>query len=386
MTGTDKQLYVLGLALLVSGMAQASERPNNPYGMEARTVDSTSVALTWLSNTYIEISESNFEVEVTRFDQRLPQAEEARLSERLPARTSLPGMSNVLNFTVQGLVPESKYCFRMWERIRSSGMRSDAPSDWSCAITPAYAPLAPLDVKARLLTSTDPRPRVSWNAAAQANHHTVRYFVIEKQSPVGENYPWQFEQRLAAGPLNYSVIAAQVNPRAQTAFRVCAENLGSRTCGEPTRLELDSAALRATSADMGAVDTGPGQGQRAQAPAGSNFVAPSTQTGGGKAHHSGALPWGQAAANPATPIPRAAVGASPVSNTPSVSPAVVVSQPAAVPAPPASSIPASAIPSAIATQPAMTPNPAAQNGIIIVGGTPPAPVTPLKKSVVTIPH
>ncbi len=227
--------------------AEAEERPGGPISMTATVGDATTIQLAWISSAWSASSSPvKFELEESANGVRAAQPEESALSAKIGMTDARVG-GTAESFKVEGLQPETNYCFRAWSRFASTGMVSENPSNWACAHTPARVPLAPLDVKASLRTRTDPKPRVAWSTGDQSDHRQVLRFVIERQSPPGANRPWLFEQAVAgpagaqstASRLSFSIVAAAIDPKIKNVFRVCAENDGGRTCAEPAPVNED---------------------------------------------------------------------------------------------------------------------------------------------------
>ncbi|GMV60347.1 MAG: hypothetical protein AMXMBFR72_34370 [Betaproteobacteria bacterium] len=231
-------------AAAVSSPASAGlfdkDRPGTPADVKVSPAGPTAVNLSF-TNTAARDELVKFEVEQTTNGVRLAHSAEAGLSSRLGWSGTGDAWGQFHGMVVRDLTPQTEYCFRVWSRVVSSGVRSDQPSAWACTVTPPHPPLAPLDVQARLAGIGDKTPRISWNTPDQSGWRPIDRYVIERQSPPGPNRPWLLDKSVA-GPagvqdvstrLAFAVEAAPIDTADKHLYRVCAENAGGRTCAKP---------------------------------------------------------------------------------------------------------------------------------------------------------
>jgi hypothetical protein len=228
--------HALWAALIGAVSLSAAARPGTPTNVEAIAVSPTQVEV-HLTNTAEDDEEIWIEVEQTTNGVRIPPHAEAELSVQFNS----PSYVLSLQFRdgrVEAL-PETDYCFRAWARDRA-GILSELPSGWACTRTPPYPPLAPLDVKAELEGHLDETPRVSWSLPDQSGSRGIEAFVVERQSPPGENRPWIHEQivpRTGEGArayvntrLTFDIEGSRIDRALEHVYRICSRNEGGLAC------------------------------------------------------------------------------------------------------------------------------------------------------------
>jgi Fibronectin type III domain len=234
-------LVVLGSATTA---VEARDRPGTPTDVGARSSGATMVSLSW-RNTARRDEHVKFEVEPTKNG--------APMHVGQPDGTSGTGSGwlGSHGYVIRDLEPEARYCLRVWSRYVENDVRSAIPSAWACADTPAYPPLAPLDVQA-IVAAGNKHAVLKWNTPDQSNHRRITSYEIERQSPPGPNRPLLPEGSIA-GPdgeqtvrtkLAHSFKSSAIDPTAKHEFRVCAVNSGGRTCARPVALVVDTAGIK----------------------------------------------------------------------------------------------------------------------------------------------
>jgi hypothetical protein len=232
-------LLLLGPLVTVPAV-EARSRPGNPANLTATAENATTVAFTF-TNTAARDELVRYEVEQTVNGVRISHAAESALSQRMSWSGTGDGWSQFGGGRIRDATPMTEYCFRVYARFVDSGVRSTWPSNWGCARTPPHPPLAPLDVKAEFTTVATDRPRLSWSTPDQSGWRGIDRYVIERQSPPGQNRPWILEKAVS-GPrgeqnastrLVFATGTTAVDPQTRHAYRVCSENDGGRVCAKP---------------------------------------------------------------------------------------------------------------------------------------------------------
>ncbi len=175
----------------------------------------------------------HFEVEVTVDGVRSTPPDEREVSQ--PFKSLAPGEYRVSR--IQKLTPETKYCYRMWSRLVKDDVQSAKPSQWACAVTLPFPPLAPLDLSAKLPSDIAKRPRISWGAPDQSGHRRIDRFVVERQTSPVPGRPWLLEGRVpgpsgeqhASTQLEFAFEGARIDTSAKQLYRVRAENRGGHS-------------------------------------------------------------------------------------------------------------------------------------------------------------
>ena len=221
-------------ALIGAVSLSAAARPGTPT--DARVIV---YGPQWVEVHFTNTAEDDvsvlLEVEQTTNGVRIPPREERALSQefnRFDLRSRFRGG------TVSKLVPQTDYCFRAWARDADTDDRSEHPSEWACARTPGYKPLAPLDVKAELTGHLDETPRVSWDTPDQSDYRGIVEFFVERQSPPGEKRPWVYEttvpgpagEQTASTRLAFAIEGSRIDRTVEHVYRVCSRNGSGIAC------------------------------------------------------------------------------------------------------------------------------------------------------------
>ena len=226
-------IIILG-SLAAACPVLASARPATAADIEVTARGPTAVHLKFTYSGYENVW---FEVEQTTNGARIPQAAEAALSQSLRRDRHGPLGDRLIFADITGLTPETHYCFRVWSREQRTDVQSEIPSEWKCARTPPFPPLAPLDVKVQLTDAQDVTPHISWSTPDQSGHRPIAQFIVERQSPPGINRPWVLDATVP-GPAGargsatqaYSVEGGQIDVKGRNVYRVCAMNEAERAC------------------------------------------------------------------------------------------------------------------------------------------------------------
>lgn len=210
--------------------AVARDTPGTPIDVKAEVAGPDAIQLSWGVTSRRE-EYVKFEVEA--------RLNNSPVNVQQPDGTSGTGAAwlPTAGYTLRRLQPEQHYCFRVWSRYVDNDVRSAQPSEWACADTTAFPPLAPLDLKATYL----PGQRhviLNWNTPDQSGHRPIQAYEIERQSPPGPNRPTLTEGRVN-GPngaqsvttrLNFMFESSDIALPGNHAFRVCSVNSGGRVC------------------------------------------------------------------------------------------------------------------------------------------------------------
>jgi hypothetical protein len=242
---------------LAATTADARDRPGTPADVRAWATGATTVSVTF-TNTASRDELVQFELEMTINGARAAHSHESSLSKTMGWSGTGAAWGQFHGITLQNLTPETQYCFRFWSRVIDTGVQSQAPSGWACTSTPPRAPHAPLDVRAQIsgevLVNT---PRLSWNTPDQSDHRAIDRFIVERQSPPGQNRPWLLEKTVR-GPageqttstqLVFAVPGTPIDRGVRHIYRICAENAGGRTCAKPVELTTVIAPIQRRQAE-----------------------------------------------------------------------------------------------------------------------------------------
>jgi hypothetical protein len=257
---------VAGL-LMCAGAALAKDYPPSPIDPKVVALSPTSIDFVLHLPRWCPDS-ARFEIEETINGVRQSANQETQLSQSYSTTTDTNlryvsggrDCSAPYDFPLGGLTPETEYCFRAWTRTIGTGVRSLFASVWACARTPPHPPLAPLDVRAVVVSKlADSPPHISWSTPDQSNHRGIAHFIVERQSPPGANRPWIFEQDVA-GPsgaqsastrLAFAIVGSKVDLGAKHVYRVCSVNDAARICAAPVEIATAPDTFGANAAQNG---------------------------------------------------------------------------------------------------------------------------------------
>jgi hypothetical protein len=250
------------LFAIASMAVVAKDYPPSPINMTVWVPpqEPNGLAVNWRLPT-CPLDQSRWEIEMTTNGVRASPDQETAMSASYGA--GLTGTGDCSNrpygFEFGPAEPETEYCFRVWTRVIDTGVRSLFPSMWGCGRLPPNAPRAPVDVRVIVPTKlADSQPHVSWNTPDQSAHHPIASYVIERQSPPGPGRAWIFEQEVAgpngaqtaAAHLVFSIVTSKVNVAGLHQYRVCAVNIGGRTCSDPVAIAAAADAFGANAAQV----------------------------------------------------------------------------------------------------------------------------------------
>jgi hypothetical protein len=216
----------------LAALPAAADPPGSPVDLQVYQRSDRFIALTW-RNTHDPQRSVAYLI-----DETVDGVPKARRYIGMSGTRGTGPYDGETSGSVDDLVPETDYCFRLWVRSQG-GTFSAAPTNWACARTMPSAPLAPLNVRAhrqRTLDAVSSPAIVEWSTPDQSAHRPVARYEIERKSLPAAKVAWVVEQSQAqagATPAAFRVKSSALPATGEHAFRVCAINERARTCSGP---------------------------------------------------------------------------------------------------------------------------------------------------------